>query len=57
MDRIDSNIETASIKVEEGAQQLRKAHQHQKKNRNLICILGLAITIVVLILILLVVKS
>ncbi|KAF2355692.1 Target SNARE coiled-coil domain [Trinorchestia longiramus] len=57
VDRIDCNIETTSVKVREGREQLQKAHHHQKKNRNLICILSLAAAIVILILLLVYVKS
>lgn len=57
VDRIDCNIETASVKVQEGRQQLSKASQHQKNSKNLKCIVLLAATIIILVLTLVFVKS
>ena len=57
MDRIDYNIETAGLRVEEGLKQLRKAEQYQSKDRKMKCILLLAAVFVFLVLLLIVVKS
>jgi len=57
VDRIDYNIETSSIKVEAGLQQLRKAEQYQGKNRKMKCILCLVAVLVFLLFILIVFKS
>lgn len=56
LDRIDFNVEHASIKVEEGARQLKKADRYHRKNRNMKCILGLSGTIIVLIFLLVIIK-
>jgi len=57
VDRIDVNIENASIKVDEGLRQLQQAHKHQKANRKMKCIMCLAPTLILLLLVLIVVKS
>ena len=57
VDRIDVNIEHASIKVDEGLRQLQQAHKHQKANRKMKCIMCLAPTLILLLLVLIVVKS
>ena len=57
VDRIDVNIENASIKVDEGLRQLQQAHKHQKANRKMKCIMCLAPTLIFLLLVLIVVKS
>lgn len=57
LDRIDYNIEHASVQVEKGLQQLQKAEKYQKKNRKMHIILVLAVIIIVLIFILIGVKS
>jgi len=57
VDRIDVNIETASIKVDEGLRQLQKAHKHQKANRKMKCIMCLSVTLILLLLVLILVKS
>ena len=57
LDRIDYNIEHASVQVEKGLQQLQKAEKYQKKNRKMYIICVLAILIVILIIILIAVKS
>merc|ERR1712228_474638 len=57
VDRIDYNIEHASIKVESGLEQLKKASKYQKSNRKMKCIMLLGITLIVLIFILIVTKT
>ncbi|KAH3770010.1 syntaxin-16-like [Dreissena polymorpha] len=57
LDRIDYNIEHASVQVEKGLQQLQKAEKYQKKNRKMYFIFILALVIIVLIVILIGVKS
>merc|ERR1711934_244465 len=57
VDRIDVNIENASIKVDEGLRQLQQAHKYQKANRKMKCIMCLAPTLILLLLVLIVVKS
>lgn len=57
LDRIDYNIEHASVQVEKGLQQLQKAEKYQKKNRKMYIICVLALLIVILIIILIAVKS
>lgn len=57
LDRIDYNIEHASVQVEKGLQQLQKAEKYQKKNRKMYIICVLAILLVILVVILIAVKS
>ena len=57
VDRIDYNIENASLKVEAGLEQLKKANKYQKSNRKMKCILLLGITLILLIFILIVTKT
>nr|KAG5712189.1 hypothetical protein BaRGS_014539 [Batillaria attramentaria] len=57
LDRIDYNIEHATVQVDKGLQQLQKAEKYQKKNRKMLCIMVLALVIVILIIILIAVKS
>jgi syntaxin 16 len=57
VDRIDVNIENASVKVDEGLKQLQQASKMQKKNRKMKCILCLGPSLVLLLLILILVKS
>lgn len=57
LDRIDYNIEHASVQVEKGLQQLQKAEKYQKKNRKMYIICVLAILLVILVIILIAVKS
>ena len=52
VDRIDHNVETAHIRVDDGLQQLKKAERHQRKNLKMRCILGLAATLIFLVLVL-----
>ena len=52
VDRIDHNVETAHIRVEDGLQQIKKAEQHQRKNLKMRCILGLAVTFLFLLFVL-----
>ncbi|XP_041375822.1 syntaxin-16-like [Gigantopelta aegis] len=57
LDRIDYNIEHASVQVEKGLQQLQKAQKYQKKNRKMLIVVVLACVIILLIIILVAVKS
>lgn len=57
VDRIDYNIEHASIKVESGLEQLKKASKYQKSNRKMKCIMLLGITLILLIFILIISKT
>ncbi|XP_033754526.1 syntaxin-16-like [Pecten maximus] len=57
LDRIDYNVEHASVQVEKGLQQLQKAEKYQKKNRKMLCIVILAVLIIILIIVLIGVKS
>lgn len=57
LDRIDYNVEQASVQVEKGYQQLQKAEKHQKKNRKMMCILVLSVILTIMITILVLTKS
>ena len=57
VDRIDYNIEHASIQVESGLEQIKKAAKYQRSNRKMKCILVLGITLILLIFILIVIKT
>jgi syntaxin 16 len=57
VDRIDFNIENASLRVEEGLKQLQKAERYQGQNRKMKCILVLSAVLVILLLILILVKT
>ena len=57
LDRIDYNVENASVQVEKGLQQLQKAEKHQKKNRKMLIIVILACLIIILIVVLIGVKG
>lgn len=57
LDRIDYNIEHASVQINKGLQQLQKADKYQKKSRKMYLILLLALFIIVLIIILIATKS
>eukprot|EP00088_Acartia_fossae_P013903 TRINITY_DN17367_c0_g2_i1.p1 TRINITY_DN17367_c0_g2~~TRINITY_DN17367_c0_g2_i1.p1 ORF type:complete len:102 (-),score=17.23 TRINITY_DN17367_c0_g2_i1:282-587(-) len=57
VDRIDYNIESASIKVESGLKELQKAEKYQSKNRKMKCILLLSATFIFLLFLLIVLKS
>mgnify|MGYP000060686473 CR=1 FL=1 len=56
LDRIDYNIEHASVQVEKGLKQLQKAEKYQKKSKKMYIIMILALLIVILIIILLATK-
>lgn len=56
LDRIDYNVEMASVQVEKGLTQLKKAEKHQKKSRKMLLITVLSVVIIVLIIILIAVK-
>lgn len=57
LDRIDYNVEHASVQVEKGLQQLQKAEKYQKKNRKMLIIIILTCLIIILIIVLIGVKS
>lgn len=57
VDRIDYNIENASIKVEHGLEELKKASKYQKSNRKMKCILVLGISLIILIFLLIITKT
>ncbi|XP_062596505.1 syntaxin-16-like [Saccostrea cucullata] len=57
LDRIDYNVEHASVQVEKGLQQLKKAEKYQKKNRKMLIIIILTCLIIILIIVLIGVKS
>ncbi|KAK3086180.1 hypothetical protein FSP39_014798 [Pinctada imbricata] len=57
LDRIDYNVENASVQVEKGLQQLQKAEKYQKKNRKMLIIIVLACLIIILIVVLIGVKG
>ncbi|XP_025115420.1 syntaxin-16-like [Pomacea canaliculata] len=57
LDRIDYNLEHASVQVEKGLQQLQKAEKYQKKNRKMLIIMILALVIIILIIVLVAIKS
>jgi len=54
LDRIDRNIETVAVKVEEGVKEIERAEKTQKMSRMMMCIIGLIVAIVLLIIIVLV---
>lgn len=56
LDRIDYNVEQASVQVEQGFQQLQKAERHQKKNKKMMCILVLTVVLIIMIVILILTK-
>ncbi|XP_046841728.1 syntaxin-16-like [Xenia sp. Carnegie-2017] len=57
LDRIDYNVEQASVKVEEGLEQLKKGEKYQKSSRKMLIIILLAVIIVVLLISLVATKS
>uniref|UniRef100_A0A914VXA0 t-SNARE coiled-coil homology domain-containing protein n=1 Tax=Plectus sambesii TaxID=2011161 RepID=A0A914VXA0_9BILA len=57
LDRIDYNVEQATVRVKSGLQQVQKAEQYQRKNRKMHCIMILSVTIIVLLLLLVAIKS
>jgi len=57
VDRIEVNIEQASIKVEHGLKELQQASKYQKQNRKLKCILCLGPSLIVMLILLIIVKS
>jgi t-SNARE complex subunit (syntaxin) len=52
LDRIDYNIESTLVKVQEGTQELVKADKQSAKSRSLKCILFLLLIIAVFVIIL-----
>jgi len=57
VDRIDYNIENASIKVQSGLKELQQAEKYQSKNRKMKCILVLTAVFIFLFFLLIIVKS
>ncbi|XP_047133829.1 syntaxin-16 isoform X1 [Hydra vulgaris] len=57
LDRIDYNIEIASVTVEQGLQQLQKSERHQKSNRKMMCILFLSVLLVIMLIVLVITKK
>nr|CAD7416121.1 unnamed protein product [Timema poppensis] len=57
LDRIDYNIETTQVQVQQGYQQLQKADKLQRKNRKMVCILILSAATIFLLLLFIIVKS
>ena len=57
VDRIDYNIEQASVRVDAGLEQLQKASRYQKSNAKMKCILVLAVMLIFLIFVLIVTKT
>ncbi|KAL3859292.1 hypothetical protein ACJMK2_009517 [Sinanodonta woodiana] len=57
LDRIDYNVEHASVQVEQGLKQLQKAEKYQKKSRKMYIIIILAVLVILLIVILIAIKS
>lgn len=51
LDRIDRNITTTAIKIEEGVKEIQQAEKHQKMSRMMMCIIGLIVGIVLLLII------
>jgi len=56
LDRIDYNVEHASVQVEKGLQQLVKSEKHQKSSRKMLCILVLSVVLIIMIVALVIVK-
>lgn len=57
LDRIDYNVEQASIKVEEGLEQLTKGEKYQKQSRKMLIIILLAVIVIILLISLVVTKT
>jgi len=57
VDRIDYNIEMASVQVDAGLQQLQKAAKYQKSNAKMKCILLLSASLIFLIFLLIITKT
>ncbi|XP_020893016.1 syntaxin-16 isoform X2 [Exaiptasia diaphana] len=57
LDRIDYNVEQASVKVEQGLEQLKKAEQHQKSSRKMLCIIFLSVVVIIMLVALVITKS
>lgn len=56
LDRIDYNIEQASIKTDDGLKHLQKAEKYQKKNRKMLVILILFVLVIILTVVLIGIK-
>lgn len=57
LDRIDYNVEQASVQVEKGLEQLQKGEKHQKSSRKMLCILILAVVVTILVIALIITKG
>ena len=57
VDRIDYNIEMASVQVDAGLEQLQKAAKYQKSNAKMKCILLLGVTLIFLLFLLIITKT
>lgn len=57
LDRIDYNVEQASVKVEEGLEQLKKGEKHQKSSRKMLCIILLAVVVIIMLIALVITKA
>lgn len=57
LDRIDYNVEQASIKVEDGLEQLQKGEKYQKSSRKMLIIILLAVIVIILLISLVVTKA
>uniref|UniRef100_A0A182IUU7 Uncharacterized protein n=1 Tax=Anopheles atroparvus TaxID=41427 RepID=A0A182IUU7_ANOAO len=56
LDRIDYNIESAQVRVNDGLRQLQKSESYQRKNRKIHCIMLLAMTIMFMIILIIFTK-
>eukprot|EP00794_Sanderia_malayensis_P018962 gene18962-20868_t len=57
LDRIDYNVEQASVQVEKGLEQLKKGEKHQKSSRKMLCILFLAVALIIMLITLVITKA
>lgn len=57
LDRIDYNVEQASVQVEKGLEQLKKGEKYQKGSRKMMCILFLAVALIIMLVALVISKS
>jgi len=57
LDRIDYNVEQASMQVEKGLEQLKKGEKYQKSSRKLLCIIFLAVAVIIMLVALVITKS
>ncbi len=57
VDRIDYNIESTNIKVEEGLRQIKKASKYQQQDKKMHCIVILAVIVIFLLFVLVITKT